>query len=69
MTKVKGYGIFAYLSHIWLRELYQIIVTSSLLQLHGYLPTNHNSQPHALINLLTGIIIFLIISRTTFSLN
>lgn len=54
MKNVQSTGVVVYLSGAWLRELYQAVVSSSLLQTHGYLPTNYNSQPHALINLLTG---------------
>lgn len=54
VKNVQSTGVVVYLSGAWLRELYQAVVSSSLLQAHGYLPTNYNSQPHALINLLTG---------------
>lgn len=54
VKQVQNTGVVVYLSGAWLRELYQAVVSSSLLQTHGYLPTNYNSQPHALINLLTG---------------
>ncbi|KAL0275112.1 UNVERIFIED_CONTAM: hypothetical protein PYX00_003074 [Menopon gallinae] len=55
VNEVQNSGVVVYLSGAWLRELYQAVVSSSLLQTHGYLPTNYNSQQHALINLLTDI--------------
>lgn len=58
VTKMKDTCKVSYLSCSWLKELYQVIVTSSILQANGFLPTNNNSQPHALINLLTGIFSF-----------
>lgn len=51
VEEIQGSGLLVYLSGTWLREVYQAVVSGSLLRAHGYFATETN---HSLINLLIG---------------
>lgn len=58
VEEVHGSGVLVYLSATWLCEVYQQVITTSILEVGGYEPS---AQEHnALVNLLIGALFYII---------
>lgn len=52
VEEVHGSGVLVYLSSTWLCEVYQQVLTTSILEIGGYQPSIQ--EQNALVNLLIG---------------